>query len=60
MNTGLDGKTALVLGAGGGLGSAIARALAEYGAAVAFLASELASCITGSTLRVDGGLIPAI
>lgn len=32
----------------------------EYGAAVAFLASEAASYITGSTLRVDGGLIPAI
>lgn len=32
----------------------------EYGAAVAFLASDLASYITGSTLRVDGGLIPSI
>ncbi len=32
----------------------------EYGAAVAFLASEAASYITGSTLRVDGGLIPAV
>jgi 3-oxoacyl-[acyl-carrier protein] reductase len=32
----------------------------EYGAVVAFLASEPASYITGSVLRVDGGLIPSI
>ena len=33
---------------------------AEYGSAVAFLASEAASYVTGSVLRVDGGLIPAV
>jgi 3-oxoacyl-[acyl-carrier protein] reductase len=35
MNLGIDGKVALVLGAGGGLGGAIARALAAEGATVA-------------------------
>lgn len=34
MDLGLDGKTALVLGAGGGLGGAIARTLAAEGARV--------------------------
>lgn len=33
---------------------------AEYGAAAAFLASQQASYITGSVLRVDGGMIPNI
>jgi 3-oxoacyl-[acyl-carrier protein] reductase len=33
---------------------------AEYGAAAAFLASRQASYITGSVLRVDGGMIPNI
>src|SRR5512132_1751103 len=35
MDLGIDGKTALVLGAGGGLGGAIAEALAREGARVA-------------------------
>jgi 3-oxoacyl-[acyl-carrier protein] reductase len=32
----------------------------EYAAAVVFLASEPASFITGTTVRVDGGQIPSI
>ncbi|RZU31008.1 SDR family oxidoreductase [Blastococcus saxobsidens] len=32
----------------------------EYGDAVAFLASERASYITGSVIRVDGGMIPSV
>jgi 3-oxoacyl-[acyl-carrier protein] reductase len=32
----------------------------EYAAAVAFLASEHAAYITGSIVRVDGGLVPSV
>ena len=32
----------------------------EYGAAIAFLASEQAAYITGSVIRVDGGLIASV
>jgi len=32
----------------------------EYGDTVAFLASELASYITGTVVRVDGGAAPCI
>jgi 3-oxoacyl-[acyl-carrier protein] reductase len=32
----------------------------EYGDVVAFLASERAAYITGSVIRVDGGMIPSI
>ncbi len=37
MVTGFDGKVAIVTGAGGGIGGAIAKALAEAGAAVAMV-----------------------
>lgn len=32
----------------------------EYAAVVTFLASDLASYVTGSVIRIDGGLIPSI
>ncbi|MBM4420114.1 MAG: SDR family oxidoreductase [Chloroflexi bacterium] len=32
----------------------------EFGAVVAFLASEQASYLTGSTIRIDGGMIPNV
>jgi 3-oxoacyl-[acyl-carrier protein] reductase len=32
----------------------------EYGAVVAFLASERAAYITGSVIRVDGGMIASV
>lgn len=43
MDLGLSGKTALVLGAGGGLGSAIARTLAQEGVRVALADIDLAA-----------------
>lgn len=43
MDLGLSGKTALILGAGGGLGSAIARTLAREGAQVALADINLAA-----------------
>lgn len=54
MNLELDGKTALVFGAGGGLGGAIARSLAAEGARVAVAdidadaAKKTADAITGA------------
>lgn len=32
----------------------------EYGAVVAFLASQQASYVTGSIIRIDGGIIPSV
>jgi 3-oxoacyl-[acyl-carrier protein] reductase len=43
MNLGLQGKTALVLGGGGGLGRAIAKSLAAEGAKVAVADIDLAA-----------------
>lgn len=64
----LTGRTAIVTGASGGIGLAIAAALEltplgrigspeDVAGAVAFLASDRASWITGETLVIDGGQI---
>lgn len=56
MDLGLNGKTALVLGAGGGLGGAIAKALAREGARVALgdIASEAVERNVEDIRREDG------
>ena len=48
MDLGLNGKTALVLGGGGGLGSAIAAALAREGASVAVADIDGAAAVQAS------------
>jgi len=61
MDLGLKGKTALVLGAGGGLGGAIARTLAAEGAqiAVADINMEAAEKAVAA-IRVAGGSAMAV
>jgi 2-deoxy-D-gluconate 3-dehydrogenase len=51
----LDGKTALVTGAAGGLGAAIALALAEAGAAVACHGNRRPAEETAQQIRQSGG-----
>jgi 3-oxoacyl-[acyl-carrier protein] reductase len=56
MDLGLKGRTALVLGAGGGLGSAIAATLAAEGANVALADMDAqALAMTAQTIRSHGG-----
>lgn len=56
MDLGLKGKTALVLGAGGGLGGAIARTLAQEGARVALGDLDAAALkTTAEAIRNAGG-----
>ncbi|MBZ4691229.1 MAG: Short-chain dehydrogenase/reductase precursor [Cereibacter sp.] len=56
MDLGIRGKTALVLGGGGGLGGAIARSLAREGARVALGDIDLAAAeATAEAIRAEGG-----
>ncbi len=56
MELRLDGMTAIVTGAGGGLGSAYARALAESGAAVALADLNVAAATSAAEKLVSDGL----
>lgn len=61
MDLGLNGKVALVLGGGGGLGGAIARTLAAEGAAVAVADINLdAAAATVSDIAGTGGRAHAL
>jgi 3-oxoacyl-[acyl-carrier protein] reductase len=56
MDLGIGGKTALVFGAGGGLGRAIALRLSQEGASVALLDRDAAALAqTESQVRANGG-----
>ncbi|ANM13436.1 MULTISPECIES: SDR family oxidoreductase [unclassified Rhizobium] len=56
MDLGLTDKTALVLGAGGGLGSAIAARLAREGARIAAADIDLAAAqMTAAAIESEGG-----
>ncbi len=56
MNLGIEGRTALVSGAGGGLGGAIARALAAEGVRVAATDIDLdTATATADAIRAAGG-----
>jgi 3-oxoacyl-[acyl-carrier protein] reductase len=61
MDLGIRGKTALVLGAGGGLGGAIAQALAREGVKVALGDIDLAAAeATATVIRAQGGVALAL
>ena len=61
MDLGIAGKTALVLGAGGGLGSAIAAGLGAEGARVAVADIDLAAAeSTAATITGAGGTAMAL
>ncbi len=59
MDLGISGRTALVLGASGGLGSAIAARLADEGAHVA-VAGRSADALAATATRVEAAGVQAL